>query len=44
MIMTSREECIAEMAYYLWLDAGMPDGLCFEFWLQAEKNYEAMNQ
>lgn len=32
---------IAENAYYLWLDAGCPDGRSEEFWFAAECAFKA---
>lgn len=32
-----REERIRTAAYFLWIDAGRPDGKSEEFWLTAEK-------
>ena len=34
--MTDREERIREIAYFLWLDAGSPDGEAEGHWLAAE--------
>jgi hypothetical protein len=37
-----REEFIKTRAYFLWKQAGGPEGLTLEFWLQAEKEYEEL--
>lgn len=39
------EEKIKELAYYKWIDAGMPDGKDMEFWLEAEQEiYSTFSQ
>jgi len=35
----SSREAVRKMAYCKWLDAGRPDGLEVEFWLQAEREW-----
>ena len=34
--MTDRDDRIREMAYFLWLDAGSPEGEAERHWLAAE--------
>jgi hypothetical protein len=34
--MTDRDERVRETAYFLWLDAGSPDGEAERHWLAAE--------
>ena len=38
--MLDRMKYISDRAYYLWEQAGRPDGREQEFWLQAEAEYE----
>jgi len=39
----SREQKIAERAYYLWLDAGSPVGSAIGDWLEAERQLHSEN-
>ncbi len=35
------ERLVRERAYFMWEDAGRPDGRSLEFWLAAEKEFKA---
>jgi hypothetical protein len=37
---TWRDWKIGEIAYFKWLDAGCPEGMDVDFWLEAEKEFE----
>jgi len=36
---SSREEIIRERAYFLWEEAGRPEGDGVNFWIEAEKQF-----